>query len=62
MELLNLQDEQKQHQKHLKLIDNYEVVKSQIAYKEAERPKHMDEKEATINRDLLGEMKKRNMI
>jgi len=62
LELLNLQDEQKQHQKHLKLVANYDVVKNQIAYKEAERPKHMDAKEATINRDILGEMKKRNMI
>lgn len=62
LELLNLKEQEKQHQKHLKLIDNYDVVKNQIAYKEAERPKHMDAKEATINRDLLGEMKKRNMI
>mmetsp|Transcript_20437 Transcript_20437/g.16883 ORF Transcript_20437/g.16883 Transcript_20437/m.16883 type:complete len:280 (-) Transcript_20437:135-974(-) len=62
LELENLKEEEKQKKKHEELVKNYDVVKDQMAMRESTRPRHMNENEVGINRDLLGEMKKRNII
>jgi len=62
LNLAILKDEEKQKQKQAKLVKNYEIIKNQIDQKEATRPLHMDSKEEAVNRDLLGELKKRNII
>jgi hypothetical protein len=62
LNLAILKDEEKQKQKQAKLVNNYEIIKNQIDQKEATRPLHMDSKEEAVNRDLLGELKKRNII
>jgi len=62
LNLAILKEEEKQKQKQAKLVNNYEIIKNQIDQKEATRPLHMDSKEEAVNRDLLGELKKRNII
>jgi len=62
LNLAILKEEEKQKQKQAILVNNYEIIKNQIDQKEATRPLHMDSKEEAVNRDLLGELKKRNII
>jgi len=58
-----LQREEEKHQEYLgKLKENFKVVETQVKTKEEWRPKVMNETEEKINKDLLHNLKNRNLL